>query len=93
LKSIKIKNLPELRSVVFGYFKVKKHSSGTPLTEWNSLTPRLIILVAGINVNNDFLSLPLKSSNSFSHLSNQESKNNEKKSFGLKLTLFLNLKI
>jgi len=83
LKSIKIKNLPELRSVVFGYFKVKKHSSGTPLTEWNSLTPRLIILVAGINVNDDFLS----------YLSNQESKNNEKKSFGLKLTLFLNLKI
>jgi len=59
LKSIKIKNLPEPRSIVFGYFKVKKHSNRTLLTEWNSLIPGLIILVAGINVNDNFLYLPL----------------------------------
>jgi hypothetical protein len=89
LKSIKIKNLPELRSIVFGYFKMKKHSNRTLLTEWNSLIPGLIILVAGINVNDDFLYLPLKSSNSLSHFSNQGYKNNEKKKFWFKIDFVL----
>ena len=42
-----------------GNFKVKKNLSETPLTEWNSLTPKLIILVAEISIKTDFFSLLL----------------------------------
>jgi hypothetical protein len=44
-----------------GNFKVKKNLSETPLIEWNSLTPKLIILVAEISIKTDFFSLLLES--------------------------------
>jgi hypothetical protein len=44
-----------------GNFKVKKNLSETPLTEWNSLTPKLIILVTEISIKIDFFSLLLES--------------------------------
>jgi len=51
---------------------MKKHLSGTPLIEWNYLTPRSIILVARIDVNADILFLSLKSSDFLISLSNHE---------------------
>ena len=41
---LETKNLSELKFILSN-FKVKKHLSGSPLTEYNSLTSRLTILV------------------------------------------------
>jgi hypothetical protein len=64
----KSKNFMSL-NIFFRQFKdEKKYLSETSLTVWNLLTPISIILVVKIGVNDDFLSLPLKSNNFFSLL-------------------------
>jgi hypothetical protein len=50
--------------IFLGNLKVKKHLSGAPFTELNSLILRLTILVIGISVNDKFLSLLLESCDS-----------------------------
>jgi hypothetical protein len=54
-KSTWIQNIPAVKSIFLG--KKKKHIGEAPFMKWNPFTPISTFLVAGIIVNDHFLSL------------------------------------